>query len=341
MSTGWRYIAMVFAGCLLVSQVGCQSIMRESAQRDRPAPVVRSTEATADQQQQIDTARSQIEAGEYESALTIFQDILAENPMVTTAYLGVGDIHLAQNDYDSAEAAFGRAARIEPRNFDAQFGHGLALQMLERFVDAVRAYHRALTIQPENPRANLNLATTFLQMDDAESALTFAEKAVRLDPNSGSAHANLGAVYENLDRNAEAIDAYILALEMMEASPEIMMNLVTVLAREKRYQEAANTAETLVKIQPTANAYERLGWARFRLRDNDGSIEAYRAAVEIDPSHWPSWNGIGVIALNRWLISERSNEQAQSQARGAFRQSLRINNDQPKVVSLMSAYNLL
>ena len=33
--------------------------------------------------------------------------------------------------------------------FDAQFGHGRALQMLDRFIEAVQAYHRALTIRPD------------------------------------------------------------------------------------------------------------------------------------------------------------------------------------------------
>ena len=77
-----------------------------------------------------------------------------------------------------------RAARLAPRNFDAQYGHGRALQMLERFIEAVRAYHRALTIRPDNINANQNLATTYLQLGEPSSALVFAEKAVELDPAS-------------------------------------------------------------------------------------------------------------------------------------------------------------
>ena len=62
-----------------------------------------------------------------------------------------------------------------------------------------------------------------------------------------------------------------------------------------------NTAENLVKIEQSANAYERLGWCYFRLSDFEKSVEAYQQAVHIDPNHWQSNNGIGVNMLNKWL----------------------------------------
>jgi tetratricopeptide (TPR) repeat protein len=293
------------------------------------------------QQQRLTEAQVAKESGDHDVALTIFQEILAENPTVTTAYLGIGDIYMVRKDYTKAEPAYSKAARLEPRNFDAQYGHGLALQMLERFIDAIRAYHRALTINPLSFSANLNMATSYLQIGDAESAVAFAQKAVELDPASGPARVQLGAVYEKVERNAEAIDEYLTATELIdEPSPELMMNLVTVLAKEKRYREAINTAETLVDIAPSANAYERLGWAYFRLAEYDRSIAAYRLGVEMDENHWPSLNGVGVNALNAWLLSKKRDKQAAGEAKDAFRASLRANPEQPKIIKLLTDYQL-
>jgi tetratricopeptide (TPR) repeat protein len=280
------------------------------------------------------------QAGDYDQALTLFQELLSVNPTITTAYLGIGDIYLVKKDYARAEPAFARAARLEPRNFDAQYGHGLTLQMLERFVEALRAYKRALSINPDSFQANINVATTYLQIRDPARAVTYAERAVEADPSNGPAHANLGAIYEELGRNAEAIDAYIVALELMGNRPPLMMNLINVLAAENRYREAANTAETLSRIEPTADTYERLGWCLFKLREYDGSIEAYRTAVQIDPRHWQSHNGVGVNALNRWLLSDRRDVDAKIEARDSFRRSLRINREQPKLIDLMLKYDL-
>ena len=104
----------------------------------------------------------------------------------------------------------------------------------------------ALTIVPDHPEANLNIATTYMRMDEMDSALIFAEKAVDLAPDSGSARVNLGAIYEDLGRNDEAIDEYLTALELLDerATGPVMLNLINVLARENRYQEAANTADS-------------------------------------------------------------------------------------------------
>jgi superkiller protein 3 len=292
------------------------------------------------QQERIDQANAARQSGDYTTALALFQDILAENPTITTAHLGVGDIYMIQKDYTKAEPHFEMAAKLEPRNFDAQFGHGLALQMLNRFIEAVRAYHRALTIDPESIKANLNLAITYLQMNEAQSAVTFAEKAVKLEPGNGSARANLGAAYEKVGRNVDAIEQYTAAMELIEHTPPLMMNLINVLAEEKRYQEAVNTGESLVKVEPSANAYERLGWCYFRLSQFDKSIASYREAVRIEPEHWQSHNGIGVNAINTWLLSKQRDDAARREAREAFRKSLRINPEQQKLITLMSNYGL-
>ncbi len=328
--------------CLLVATAalfaGCKTLENEPPPETGAVRPVRVAQPTPQQVAILDAAKSAQEVGDYDNALSLFQEILAENPTVTTAYLGIGDIYMIKEDYARAEPAYSRAARIEPRNFDAQYGHAIALQMLRRWADAVVAYQRALTIRPDNPKANLNLATTFLQLGAPERALAYAERAVALDAASGPAHVQLGAIYEGLGRDAEAIDQFIAALELMGNEPRLMMNLINVQAKEHRYREAANTAETLTRIDPSAAAFERLGWCYFKLGQYDQSMDAYRRAVEIDATHWPALNGIGVNALNAWILSK--DPDAMMEAGKAFRQSLRANADQQKVVSLLLNYKL-
>jgi tetratricopeptide (TPR) repeat protein len=328
--------------CMLIVPVlaGCTDFLAGRAAPASPA-TAGPQPPTQSQQAMLDEAQRAKDAGDYDAALAAFRGVLAENPTIAPAYVGIGEIFLEQQDYARAEPIFSRAARLEPRNFDAQFGHGLALQMLGRFVEAVRAYQRALTINPMDARANLNLATTYLQLREARSSLIFAERAVEADPQNGPARVNLGSVYEQLGRNAEAIDQYLIAMELIEDdTAPLMLNLINVLGRERRFREAVNTAEHLVRIAPSANAYERLAWGYFRIGAYDKSIDAYRTAVEHDPNHWPSWSGIGVNALNAWLLSDRTDGEAFAEARRAFRRSLQLNPEQPRLVMLMSNYGL-
>ena len=50
--------------------------------------------------------------------------------------------------------------------------------------------------------------------------------------------------------------------------------------------------------------------------------------------------GIGVNALNRWLLSDRQDQASLAEARRAFRRSLQINSDQPRLLTVMSNYGL-
>jgi tetratricopeptide (TPR) repeat protein len=334
-------MALVLAGLLALGVAGCRSDQAVGGEPRQPR--MRQVEPTPEQQQKIDEAHAAKDTGDYSTALALFQDILAENPTVTTAYLGIGDIYIIKKEWLKAEPAYARAAQLEPRNFDAQYGHGLALQMLERFLEAIRAYHRALSIRPDSAKANLSMATTYLQLGEPGSALAFAEKAVESDPSNAAAHANLGTVYQAADRNTDAIEQYQAALELMGDDQQrgpLMMNLIDVLGREQRYHEAANAAEYYVRLEPSPNGYERLGWARFRLAEYDRSMDAYRKAVELDPRHWPSLNGVGVNAINTWLLSKKRDTAAADEARRAFRASLRANPEQPKIVMLLSSYGL-
>jgi tetratricopeptide (TPR) repeat protein len=317
---------------------GCKTVQEFPGPPEPPS--IEIAEPSLVQIEQLEAAETAKELGEYDEALRLFQEILAENPTITTAYVGIGDVYMVKKDYEKAEPAYGRAARLEPENFDAQYGHGLALQMLRRFVEAVRAYHRAINIRPGDVRANLNLATVYLQLDEPERAVSFAEQAVEADPASGPARANLGAIYEKLGRYDEAVEAYDAALELMGNQPRLMMNQINVLARQKRYREAANTALALARIEPAAEPYERLGWCYFKLKEYDKSIEAYRTAVNLDPTHWPALNGVGVNSLNTWLLSSKRDTEAKLEARDAFRRSLRVNPDQQRVVKLLLNYSL-
>lgn len=297
-------------------------------------------ETNASTRERLETASAAEAAGDYQAALARFQRILAENPTVTAAYLGVGRIRLAQSQPELAEPAFRRAARLEPRNFDAQFGHGLALRIIGRMTDAVLAFQRALTIRPDDFEANREIALSLLDLGRVDAALTFARRTVELRPDDGEARVNLGAIEARAGNTDEAIEQYVAALELLGNEPELLESLVYALAEERRFEEAINTARQLVRSNPSPDVLERLGWCYFKLGRFGEAREAYSAALELDGGHWPSLNGLGVSALNAWLLSDRTDSAERTIAADAFRQSLRQNPEQQAVINLLIEYRL-
>jgi tetratricopeptide (TPR) repeat protein len=273
-----------------------------------------------------------------DQALAEFEKAIEINPKLTVAYLGAGDIYRQRGDYASAEKRYRAAAGLEPTNFQAQYLHALSLQLLDRFDEAVRAYLRALAIRPDDFNANLNLGTAYLQLGEPREGLPYAQKAIVLNAKNGPARTNLGAIYSALDRHAEAVVEFQQAAELTELTGPLLLNLANSLGRVGRYEEMVNTLEQLTKTEPTANAYERLGAGLFRLRRYDESLDAYRKAIEIDPNHYPALNGVGVCLMNQWIWSNQTDQAARTEALAAWRRSLQVESNQPKILELVGRY---
>lgn len=303
-----------------------------SAAADTPATEPARDEDAVARAQQL---RAQ---GFREQALAELEAAIARNPKLTVAYIGVADIYRESGDYEPAARHYAQAAALEPRNFDAQYGHGLMLHYLNRLSEAVRAYLRALAVRPDDFDANLNLATAYLQLAEPEQAVAFAERAVRIRGDSPNARVNLGAVYAALNRHDEAVAQYQQAAEYMELTPELLLNLADSLGKAGRFAEMVNTLERLVDVQPSAAAYERMGTARFRLRQYDDALSAFRAALELDADYYPAHNGVGVCLLNRYIWSNRTDRTALDEALAALRRSLQIEPRQERIIELIARY---
>lgn len=320
-----------------ITLTGCWSTGSPPDATTSPEPIAAqpSDHAGADA---IYRAKLAQQKGDLEAARAEFEKAIAENPTLTIAYLGAGEIDREKGDFRGAERNYAKAVELEPGNFDAQYGHGLALQLLSRLNEAVRAYLRALTIRPDDLNANLNLGTTYLQIGEPAQGLNYAQRAVRIDPRNGAARTNLGATYASLGRHAEAVVEYQQASELTELTPPLLLNLADSLGKINRFEEMVNTLRQAIEIQPSASAYERLGSGLFRLRFYDDALVAFRQSVQMDPAFYPALNGVAVCRLNQYLWSNKTDQAAREEAIQLMRQSLQIDRRQPKIVDLLSRY---
>lgn len=320
--------------CLFAAAAGCANKPKPAAVENAPAAPTRLTEAL----DRVATAEEAIRTGDKERALIEFQRAIEINPNLTTAYMGMGDIYRMDGDYAMAEVRYGQAARVSPSDFDAQYYHGLMLHLLERLPDAIGAYLRALALKGDDFQTNLNLATAYYQLDENTQALRYARRAVELNRNDGSARLNLGAIYAALGRHGEAVNEYQQAAELMELNSELLVSLGESLAALGRYDEMANALEQAVRVDPSPAAYERLGFARFRLSSFDAAKANFQRALDLDPDYFPALNGLGVCLLNDWIGSDRRDMAAKDRGCACLRRSIQIERDQPQILEVVTRY---
>lgn len=279
-------------------------------------------------------------SGDLISALRELERAIAFNPQFTMAFLEAGDIYLEMAEYELAERQFALAVRSKPRDFMAQYRHGQVLHRLGQLDKANRAFLRALSIRPADFDANLGISIVLLELGRIEQSMPYAQRAVRSDPPSGRARLHLGNVYAAVDRHEEAVIEYQQAGELMDApSADLLLNMAESLNTLGRYAEMVGALDQLVRIEPDAIAYERLGSGLFRLKRYDESLVAFGNSADYDPTHYPAFNGTAVCELNQYLWSSKTDGGARERAVDAMRKSLRLERKQPRIVELLRRYS--
>jgi tetratricopeptide (TPR) repeat protein len=290
--------------------------------------------------QEVRDAQALLDEGMTADALAAFERAIELSPRLAQAHLGAAEIYRVQGDYEAAAESYGEAALSQPSNFDAHFGQGLMLQLLERFGEAVRSYLRAVQLRPTSAPANLNLATAYLQIGDAAQAVPYAEQAVDLDPGNGAAHMNLGTIYSRVERYDEALYEFEAALSIMGPRPDLLRNLAETQGKVRLFEEMRQTLVELVKIEPDAVSFERLGYAAFKARRYSAALTAFENALEYDADYVAALNGVGVCLLNRYLLAEGEAKIVADldRAISLLRRSVQLKNDQPQIIELLRRY---
>lgn len=313
---------------------GCEALLSPRAAQERA-----SRERARDYMHDADRY---LEEGLLDSALAAFGLALEENPTLTAAHMGMGEIYRDRGDYDLASRAYERATTTDPTNFDAHYYLGLMRQLVGRVQEAIQAYLRALAINPDSMEANRDLAAAYLQAGQSSQALPYALRATRLNPEAQAAWCNLAATYSLLGRYEQAVDAYRQAAELGELAQPVMLGLADAHLQLDNYQRAINVLRSLLRRDDTsAIGHERLGYALFKLREFDEALAQYRQAVELKPQDPASLNGLGASLMTLYIQGGREDTDKRDRGIAAWRSSIRIEPNQPRIVDLLSRYSRL
>lgn len=116
-------------------------------------------------------AKTSFEAGDYESALTLYRKGLATNPKNVTALVGIGSALGALDQKDEALEAYQQALALEPENQTALFNTGL-IHFRKGDYDLAEPYFATVVQRnPEDHQAQFQLAEIYAATDRKKLAL--------------------------------------------------------------------------------------------------------------------------------------------------------------------------
>jgi tetratricopeptide (TPR) repeat protein len=236
------------------------------------------------------------EAGDYEQALALFEEVLASDPhqlQVLTAkgrilneqgsyaeayqalsaaveldaynpqiYYYLGEVLYAQQDLFAAERHFAKAAQLDPDYTDAFIREGMVLAELGRREEAVKAFERAIFLDRAAVVARFHLAQVCLQMEDFRRALAQLHMVKELYPEYAPVYLLQGEIQQRLGDLRQAIVEYDKAVELGAGD---------------------------------AGVFWQLGQMHLSLGDRENALKAFVQVVEYDPEHWPAHYHVAVM----------------------------------------------
>jgi len=121
--------------------------------------------------------------GNYESALSHFENAVNKNPRRAEAWVEVGFCKVKQGRHQEGIRAYQRALQLRPGSAEAHNRLGDAYFDMARFEDAIASYSQAVRLRPAMAEAYYNLGMTYLELGDRASAVAQSVKLASLDPD--------------------------------------------------------------------------------------------------------------------------------------------------------------
>jgi tetratricopeptide (TPR) repeat protein len=145
------------------------------------------------------------EAGEKQSAIALYEEMLAIDPDYAPAYINLGTLHFHLRQFVRTEELYRRATETDPGYVLAFFDLGNVLDELNRLDESIAAYQRSVQLSPQYADAHYNLALAFERKGERRAALRHWEAYIKLDKAGPWAEHARGQIRKLLDREKLSI----------------------------------------------------------------------------------------------------------------------------------------
>ncbi|MCB0325014.1 MAG: tetratricopeptide repeat protein [Bdellovibrionales bacterium] len=137
-----------------------------------------------------------------------------EQPTDWKNFFELGVEHNNNGRLAESVVAFRQAARLNPQYVPTWINMGYVQCELQHYQDAVQSLTTALRLDPRSDEAYCNLGVVYLRTKHFEAAEQQFRAATRLNQHYVNAYCNLGTCLALQGRMAEAINIYLVVLEM-------------------------------------------------------------------------------------------------------------------------------
>jgi tetratricopeptide (TPR) repeat protein len=219
------------------------------------------------------------------------------------SFLRAGMANERTGNYPGAVRAYERGLEIEPGNPELLNALGFALSQQGKSLAAVAALEKALEADPRHWKAHNNMALASVDLGELEVAEAHYRESLAIEPQP-AIYSDLGFVLERQGLTDEAVEMYRKALELDPELATPHYNLGGSLVRRGEYAAAERHFRAALEQEPSAPAYDGLGYALWKQGRVDEAFGALHAAIEADPKHPAAYEHLGTILVAQGRLAE-------------------------------------
>lgn len=291
------------------------SVYRQNQLDDASSPALRALgelsdvvrEYPNDAAVRVRYAEALATAGMYDKAMDQLRNAIKIDPEHGGAYLDMGLVAMAQEEYPSAERYFKKVIDLtEGKQFQdvsdrreaALYNLGVIAVADKRYEDAVGYLKGALRIRKDASDTYLALAQAYRGLEEPDKAIDNLSVALAFDPNYAKARFELGMLYLEVSNEPSAAVELRRSLDLAPDADPVSEALESMGPLEKRiaaaeaayadgdYKAALDYATIAVAIEPAnPDALMIYGLAREKGGDKDGAIMVFRSVLDADPEN--------------------------------------------------------
>ncbi|MBN9075064.1 MAG: hypothetical protein BGN87_19515 [Rhizobiales bacterium 65-79] len=218
--------------------------------------------------------------GRHDEAIKHLKDVLAQDPDDVKAYLALGGVYAAKEDYRAAADLYDKAVARNPNptadDWTIYYRRGIAYERLKEWPKAEPNFKEALKLSPDQPQVLNYLGYSWVDMNiNLDEGLKMIRKAVDQRPNDGYIVDSLGWAYYKLGRYQDALTQLQRAVSLKPEDPVLNDHLGDALWRVGRKLEATYQWHHAIDMHPDA---QTLAGAQKKLAEGLPPLEPKKAA---------------------------------------------------------------
>ncbi len=228
-------------------------------------------------------------ADAFQDAIDAFSKAIELDPKNWHAYHGRGIAYNISGKYQQAIADFTKIIELDPKNVSGYTLRGDAYEELGNYEQVVVDYTKVMELDPKDPTPVRARALAYLYLGKHQQAIDDYTKLIDLNPKEWSWYESRGNAYKEFGKYQEAIDDYTKVIELHPEEKHTYITRGNAYKDLGRYQEAIDDYTRVIELHPKdentyVSAYMMRGYVfQNYLYDIQRAIDDYTKVIELHP----------------------------------------------------------